>query len=195
MKNEDISTKIKTLRLTKGYSQDYLATQTQLSLRTIQRIESGETEPRGDTLQRLAACLDVTVAQLVNLPVTVGEHAAASELPEDRLYLTFMHLSALSFMIFPLLGVLVPYIMWTIKRNQIKDIDRVSKKVLNFQITWCIAIVLYYVYLFSAGGAGLLQVMGVVVLYAFNVVMTLVNAVLIFVNKGMFYQPALRLLK
>jgi len=35
-------------------------------LRTIQRIEGGETEARGDTLQRLARALDVTPNELID---------------------------------------------------------------------------------------------------------------------------------
>ncbi|WP_345955012.1 helix-turn-helix transcriptional regulator [Mucilaginibacter sp. PAMB04168] len=62
MKNSYLANQVKTLRTEKGYSQELLAQRTNLSLRTIQRIESGQTEPHGDTLQRLAASLDVNVA-------------------------------------------------------------------------------------------------------------------------------------
>jgi transcriptional regulator with XRE-family HTH domain len=46
MKNAELAKKIKELRARKGLSQDELATASQLNLRTIQRIESGETEPK-----------------------------------------------------------------------------------------------------------------------------------------------------
>ncbi|GAK75259.1 hypothetical protein JCM19296_837 [Nonlabens ulvanivorans] len=46
-----VGTKIKEIRLKKGMSQEELATDSQVSLRTIQRIENNENEPRGKTLQ------------------------------------------------------------------------------------------------------------------------------------------------
>ena len=66
MKNFDLAKKIKELRSRKGYSQDDLAEYSQLSLRTIQRIENGETEPRGDTLKRLAKALNVTPDEMID---------------------------------------------------------------------------------------------------------------------------------
>ena len=50
---------IKDLRIEKGYSQEGLSTASGVSLRTIQRIESGETVPRPQTLQTLASALGV----------------------------------------------------------------------------------------------------------------------------------------
>ena len=61
---------MKTLRLQSGISQDELAALTQLSLRTIQRIENGETAPRGDSLKRIAAALNVGIAEFtIALPI------------------------------------------------------------------------------------------------------------------------------
>ncbi len=57
MKNANFGQRIKELRNSLGLSQDQLAEQTQLSLRTIQRIENGETDARGDTITRLAKAL------------------------------------------------------------------------------------------------------------------------------------------
>jgi transcriptional regulator with XRE-family HTH domain len=48
MKTE-MAIRIKELRTRRGFSQEELSERTGLSLRTIQRIENGETEPRGDT--------------------------------------------------------------------------------------------------------------------------------------------------
>lgn len=62
MKNTELAKKIKELRGRKGMSQEELAEKSQLSLRTVQRIEGGETEPRGDTLHRPSSRL---------LPVTI----------------------------------------------------------------------------------------------------------------------------
>ena len=54
---EMIGRKIKDLRVLKGLTQEDLAERTQLSVRTIQRIEKGEVDPRTYTLNLLAEAL------------------------------------------------------------------------------------------------------------------------------------------
>ncbi|MCB0801400.1 MAG: helix-turn-helix transcriptional regulator, partial [Bacteroidales bacterium] len=50
---------IKELRLKKGMTQEELADKTEVSARTIQRIENGEVDPRAYTLQMIARALEV----------------------------------------------------------------------------------------------------------------------------------------
>ncbi|MDO5971388.1 helix-turn-helix transcriptional regulator [Flavivirga aquimarina] len=59
MKNLELSIVIKKLRTDKDFSQEKLSEKSGLSLRTIQRLENGETEPRGDTLKRLINALEL----------------------------------------------------------------------------------------------------------------------------------------
>jgi len=54
-----IANKIKQRRIEKGLSQQDLAEQSKLSLRTIQRIESAETQPREVTLKLLCSVLGI----------------------------------------------------------------------------------------------------------------------------------------
>jgi transcriptional regulator with XRE-family HTH domain len=121
------ASRIKDLRGRRGYSQEELAERSGLSFRTIQRIENGETEPRGDSLTRLAAALDVTVDDL-----------ADRGLRKDNSYLVWMNLSAFSFVINPLLGILIPLIIWLAKRGKIRGLDDAAKNLINFQITWTV---------------------------------------------------------
>ncbi len=65
MSEKKLSKRVKDLRNRRGISQELLAEDSGLSLRTIQRIENGETEPRGDTLKRLADTLNVTPDELI----------------------------------------------------------------------------------------------------------------------------------
>jgi len=60
MKSKEIATRIKELRLQNGFSQEELAEKSGLSLRTVQRIEGGGTEPSEDSLKRLAKVLGET---------------------------------------------------------------------------------------------------------------------------------------
>lgn len=47
-------------------SQEFLAEESRLSLRTIQRIENEESEPVGETIKRIAIALDVSLEELVD---------------------------------------------------------------------------------------------------------------------------------
>jgi transcriptional regulator with XRE-family HTH domain len=58
MKQPDLGLKIIDLRQTKGLTQEELVKQCKISVRTLQRIESGEVEPRGYTLRLISKVLD-----------------------------------------------------------------------------------------------------------------------------------------
>lgn len=80
MERQTLAQRIKQLRILSGFSQEELSERAQLSLRTIQRIENGETQPRGYSLQRLAEVLGTTPADLLiaaaesaEVPVEAGE--------------------------------------------------------------------------------------------------------------------------
>ncbi len=132
MKNQNLALKIKELRTRKGFSQEQLSEESKLSLRTIQRIEKGDTIPRGDTLVKLTLALGVTPDDLLDW-----------EMAEDRTYLQLMNWSALSFIIQPFLGIIIPLVMWIFKREKINRVDDAGKQIINFQITW--ALVFYTV--------------------------------------------------
>ncbi|RYD75689.1 MAG: helix-turn-helix domain-containing protein, partial [Sphingobacteriales bacterium] len=132
----ELSERIKELRSQHGFSQDEMAKRAGLSLRTIQRIESGETEPRGDTLRR--------IAEVFNLK---PEDLKVPSLERDKYFLPVLNLSALSFLLFPLLGIIVPLVIWVLKREKSTEAD--GKRLLNFQITWCLALVIIYGLLIS----------------------------------------------
>lgn len=58
MKQPDLGLKIIDLRQTKGLTQEELVKLCNISVRTLQRIESGEVEPRGYTLRLISKVLD-----------------------------------------------------------------------------------------------------------------------------------------
>lgn len=63
MNNIAMNNKVKILRLQRAWSQDQLAQLSSLSIRTIQRIENGET-PSLETLSALASVFNVSVSEL-----------------------------------------------------------------------------------------------------------------------------------
>ena len=134
--------KVKSLRAGLGISQEELAERTGLSLRTIQRIENGETIPRGDSLRRLCQALGVTIQELRE-----EDAPRKKELEENRSFLALLNLSALAFLLpVPGLGVAVPMVLWLLYRDKIEGVGSMGRRILNFQITWLLVGWLPYVY-------------------------------------------------
>lgn len=65
MEKENLAQGVKDLRKRKGLSQEDLAKESGLSLRTIQRVENGESEPTGETLKRISSVLNITPDELI----------------------------------------------------------------------------------------------------------------------------------
>lgn len=73
---ETIGTKISKIRKQKGMSQESLSDLSKINLRTLQRIEKDENEPRGNTLKQICEALKTPIEELVDYGKT-----------EDLLYL------------------------------------------------------------------------------------------------------------
>ena len=204
MKNNELAQRLKTLRNRKGFSQEELSEKAGLSLRTIQRIENGETEPRGDSLKRLALAFDVPLDEIVDWTIQ-----------EDNGFISSLNLSALSFIIFPLLGILVPLIIWISKKDKIKKVNEVAKNLLNFQITWTMIFFVGFIGV-SLNFFSSMDIQGDVspsiisahmtsrltisltfigAMYLFNVVMIVINSVRINNDKSTRYYPKIGFLR
>ena len=110
-----IGQRVAELRQQKSFTQERLAELCDVSTRTIQRIESGEVEPRSFTRTSLSNVLDFDF----------GEDTTQN----DTIWLTIMHLSSI------LVMVIVPLLVWSWKRKSSASIDKQGRDVLNFQIT------------------------------------------------------------
>lgn len=115
MKQPDLGIKVAELRLEKAMTQEKLAELCEVSTRTIQRIESGEVDPRTFTINRLNEVL--------------GFDFGAGDLENENLWLAALHLSSM-FSI-----VLIPLLIWSFKKKHSYKVDRHGRDVLNFQIT------------------------------------------------------------
>lgn len=115
MDQPDLGLKIAELRQLKNLTQEQLAEKCEVSTRTIQRIESGEVDPRAYTLQRLSETLNFDFE----------DHHPASE----NLCLTLLHLSSAIVML------IIPLVVWSWKKDQSARINAQGRLVLNFQIT------------------------------------------------------------
>ena len=146
MRDSELGKKIKELRLRSGISQDELSEISQLSLRTIQRIENGETEPRGDSLKRLSKAFNINVEELTT---ATSDELPRSKLKADKNLLLLLNFSAFGFLIFPLLGIIFPWIIYSVYKDKTSGVNEQGKQIMKFQISWCVSLFIVYLYIIS----------------------------------------------
>jgi len=191
MNKNHLAIRLKELRNQKGMSQEVLADESGLSLRTIQRIEKGATNPTGESLKRLSNALSVNPDELIDWAIK-----------EDKRYLIFLNLSALTFLFFPMLGILVPFILWTSRKGKIKNINKLGRDVINFEITWTILLFFIPFLLFLLSKIGLLENLTLNMLFTATGFMYLINLIYILLNtlkisneKDVMFYPQIKFLR
>ena len=115
--------KLKEVRKIKGLSQEELADSANVNLRTIQRIENNESEPRGKTLNQICLVLNLNIEDLL-------DHGKK----DDNNYLVLFHLSVMSALVIPYGNLIIPYILWTNKKDKIIGLKAIGVNLINFQI-------------------------------------------------------------
>lgn len=172
---------VKELRLKKGVTQEDLAAQTGISVRTIQRIESCEVNPRSHTLQTIATALEVEFESFaVSEPISDDADGAKPSTVESSKWLPLLHLSGLLILIVP------PIILWILKRNEVEGIKKHAFDVINFQLSMS----LY---------ALLILIMGikpiVILLFLYSQVVIVINCVRVTSSQSYKYPLSIRFLK
>lgn len=179
MKNSELSQKIKSLRQEYGYSQAELSERSKISQRTIQRIENGKSSATGYTIKKIAETLNISHEELVE----GNKHS-------NKLFLIIVTLSALSFILFPILGILIPLILISVKKERINSDDS-FRKLLNFQITWFLTFVIAYACMLTTKiehlGHYQFFFVALIILYFYNIVIILFNTIRIQNEKKVFY--------
>jgi transcriptional regulator with XRE-family HTH domain len=122
--------KISRLRKSKGISQELLAENSHISLRTIQRIESGASFPRPYTAKAIADALEIPVDQLSSVESTQRQST-----DEALAVLRLINLSALVVFILPVGNIIVPLLIWR-KNKDLPLVDITGRKIISFQILW-----------------------------------------------------------
>lgn len=84
MTNRNVHVKIKELRESKGLSQEELSEKAGISLRTIQRMENGESIPRGSTLKNIASSLDVSLDYFNTIPEEINDSTLTEQTKLER---------------------------------------------------------------------------------------------------------------
>ncbi len=124
-----IGKKVENLRKRKGYSQEKLAKESKLSIRTIQRLESNMTNPSGYTLISIAKVLDVDISEL--------QREIIREKPKNDIYdlLNRMNVYGLIGIVLPFGNVIFPYLFWR-KYKDVPEVDSYGRRIINFQLFW-----------------------------------------------------------
>ena len=125
---------IKNLREKSGYTQSELAKKTGLSLRTIQRLESNNKEPKGHSLTMLSDVFDIEPSEL-KVQFQSIQQTKKSESTSIRL----INLSVLALLCIPFGNIILPVILWRKKRKS-KLVDEIGRRIINFQILWTVTL-------------------------------------------------------
>lgn len=80
------------------------------------------------------------------------EKMGSSALKEDRQLLTILHLSQLLNFVTGFGGLIVPILLWQLKKDEIQDMDQQGKEVVNFQLSMLIYAAIGFVLLFVLVG-------------------------------------------
>ncbi|OJJ22086.1 hypothetical protein BKI52_08590 [marine bacterium AO1-C] len=109
-------------------TQEELSKKSGVSVRTIQRIESG-TPPKGYTLRALAQALGLNEADLQSNEATTEQ--------ADYKLINIINLSSLIVVFIPFLNAIVPLVITHTK----KQYNSLTKQIITFQLLWSVVIV------------------------------------------------------
>jgi transcriptional regulator with XRE-family HTH domain len=182
--------KLKSLREQQNLTQEELSEKSGISVRTIQRIESGR-EPKGYTLRVLAETFGIQEKEILNKPFKTEskegckEKTIVNEEPVSVNYskMKLVNLSSLPFVVLPFFNILIPLIlMFTLKVK-----NPMTKQIISLQIMWTIlAPIIFMLGIFlKLGNKFTLVIMILLVLS--NAYVVLRNAFEIDKNKKLYY--------
>ena len=142
MENQTLGNNLIYQRKLKGYSQEELSEKTEVTIRTIQRIEKGDVNPHLQTVKLLAAALSINVDDLLILENPKEESI-------KKKWLLLMHGTPLLGFILPFCNVLFPLFLWIHKREDNSLYDEHGARIVNFHITVLILYILSFVALIT----------------------------------------------
>ena len=129
-------------RKIKGYSQEELSGKTNVTVRTIQRIEKGEVQPHLQTVKLLAAALEIEVEDLMALENPKNESI-------KKKWLLLLHATPILGLVIPLSNILIPLFLWIHKREDNPIYEQHGRAVVNFQITMTLLLIIGFFALIS----------------------------------------------
>ena len=133
--------KLKIVREQKNLTQEELSEKSGISVRTIQRIESG-IAPKGHTLKALSKTLEILETELTgkteeNRVVEKPEELivkSQTEIGIDFQKIKLINLSSILFVMLPPLNILVPLLLF----YALKQKNHLTRQIISLQIIWTI---------------------------------------------------------
>ena len=110
---------------------------------------------------------------------------------EDKQLLVLTHLSQLLDFVSGVGGFIVPLVIWLIKKDEIVDMDRQGKEILNFRISMFIYILICIPLILLLG----LGILGLIVIGFFYLIFPIVNAVRVSNGQEPNYPLTLQIIK
>ena len=188
--NSHRMSKLKVIRESNNLTQEELSEKSGISVRTIQRIETGK-NPKGYTLRILAKVLEVEENKLINTePIqNITEIVEEKEKLEEAIlinysYLKLINLSSIPFIITPPLNIIIPLVlMFAMKQKNI-----LSKQLISIQIVWTIlAPIVFIIGIFLKLGHKFTLILMILIALS-NVFVVLRNAIEIDKTKKLHYK-------
>lgn len=130
---------LKLIRDKQNLTQEELSEKSGISVRTIQRIESG-ISPKGYTLKALSNALEISQKELLNKQPKIEEsekekNAISAEQNQiDFSKIKLINLSSIIFVVLPPLNILAPLILSSV----LKQKNNLTKNIISLQILWTI---------------------------------------------------------
>jgi uncharacterized Tic20 family protein len=180
----DLGNKIRELRKKKGLSQEELAELAGINLRTIQRIENNESEPRGNTLHLICKALDVNAEELLDY----GKQT-------DNGYLTLLHLSVLSGYIIPIGNIVIPMILWLVKKDKIVGLNEAGINLVNFQINYTAILFLSFAVIIVSRSTSFSVILLLICLLGINLILPIRCALKLRNGEAGRYPTLIRIIK
>ena len=178
MKNASLSENLIYQRKLKGYTQEDLSEKATVGIRTIQRIEKGETQPHLQTVKLLAVGLDIEVHDL--LPVD-----NPNEETIKRKWMLLLHGIPFLGFILPFGNILLPLFLWIHKAEDNAIYDSHGRAVVNFQLSITFYLLISLVSFFILPGFNFFFTGGIV-LFSLIVMIRNISTAL---NRGTCYYP------
>lgn len=181
--------KLTELRKLKGFSQEKLAEEAGINIRTLQRLEKGDVKPQPYTLGQLAASLGVTIEDLCISAST------DSPITESKKELSLLHFIALLGCVFPLGNIIAPFLFWIYKNDGSENRNIHARAIINFHISWLVYLFIVLLLYFTIESFAFL-VFAIPPMAIFTLIICpIISGVRVLNGKPFFYPLSLKLLK
>jgi transcriptional regulator with XRE-family HTH domain len=185
MAHTELGRKLAEIRNSRGLTQEDLAENTNISVRTIQRIENGEVKPRAYTLKILSAALGYDFLNI--------NHKSSG----DSVFVSIMHIS--NFL--PI--VIVPLIIWIWGKNKSEKIDQSGREVISYQIL-LLSLSIFYSIIIQSSITGVIfssyenywsfRIICTMLFVGLNTMFTIINLIWDLAGKKIYY-PSYNLIR